>query len=229
MNTKKSIVLLLTALTAFLIIACDTMKGEWAVKIDDDVISVEEFNRFYYTQIKALFNIEDKEEVDKMAANPQSMNPQYQKVFVKKNFLDQLIAQKLLYKKALSDKDIDQEELKTYIELAKMQAVATFYLGRKLKDQIEVSKEDINKFYMANRKYFAGRPIDDKVENQIKRTIIMQRTEAKSQEYIMNLVAESKVNKEGFKNYMKKIQKEKEEKAKAENAKEDAKKAEEKK
>jgi len=191
----------LMAVTAF---SCSQFGSKnWAVKIDDDTISMDEFERFYYTQNKLLLNIDKNEEIDKLAADPSLLNPQLQQYIIKANFLDHLVAQRLLFKKALSDKTVSQKELETIQEIAKMQAVATYYLGTQLKDSITVTDEEVDKFYRENIQLFKGVPMNDSVISRIKQQIFMQKSSALSNQYIMNLLAESKVNKEGFKNYMK--------------------------
>ena len=217
MKYQKSLFLLLAALLLTTISCGKIGSSDWAVKIDNDVISMDEFNKLYYTQNKLLLRVETDEEVDKMAANAASLNPQYQQYLVKSNFLDHIIAQKLLYKKALADGDINQDNLETIIEIAKMQAVATYYLGLKLKDQIGTpSEEEVEAFYNQNRRLFKGVPLNDAVIDRIKQQIFMQKSQLKSNEYIMSLMAESKVNKEGFKKHMKDQKKEAKEEVKEE-------------
>lgn len=200
----------MTVLVALTSLSCDKLgSGDWAVKIDDDTISMDEFKKFYYTQNKLTLKVETNEEIDKYAANSENLNPQIRQFLVKSNFLDHLIAQKLLYKKALNDKDINQEELQTIIELSTMTTVAQYYMSIKLKDQIDVTDAEVEQFYNKNRQYFKGAPLTDDVVNRIKQQIFMQKAGAKSNEYIMNLMAESKINKEGFKNYTKKEQEKK--------------------
>ena len=208
MKLVKSVIIALIVMTAA-IISCDNAGSKnWAVKIDNDVISIDEFNRFYYTQNKILLNVESNEEIDKLAAEP-NINPQLRQYILKANFLDHLIAQKLLYNRAVNDSSINQDELKTIVEIAKMQAVSTYYLGIKLKDKISVTDQEVEKFYNENRRLFKGVPMNDTVINRIKQQIFMQKSNMASNEYIMDLLAESKVNKEGFKNYMQSLEKEK--------------------
>jgi len=185
-------------------VSCNKLgSGDWAVKIDDEVITMDEFNNFYYTQNKLLLNVETNEEIDKLAAESETLNPQLRQYLVKANFLDHLIAQRLLYRKAQNDNDINKNELKTISEIAKMQAVSTYYLGIKLKDEINVTDAEVEQFYVENRNLFKGVPMNDAIINRIKQQIFMQKSQIKSNEYIMGLLAESKVNKEGFKNAMK--------------------------
>ncbi|HOW83567.1 MAG TPA: hypothetical protein PK573_13470, partial [Spirochaetota bacterium] len=44
-------------------------KGDWAVKIDDDVITIDEFYKYYYAQNKIMLN-KSKDEIDKLITDP---------------------------------------------------------------------------------------------------------------------------------------------------------------
>ncbi|MFC1668770.1 hypothetical protein ACFL20_00135 [Spirochaetota bacterium] len=198
------LIILFILITSFS--SCSKFSGnDWAAKIDDDKITIDEFMSFYYLQNKLLLNIEKNEEVDKLAEDTSVLSPQVQQYIVKTTFLDQLIAQKLLYKKAFQDDTVDQKELKIAEEIGKMQAVSAYYLGKKLKGKVEVTNEEVEKFYKRNKKLFRGVPIDENIIRRIKQQIFLQKSKLKSNEYLMTLIAESKVNKEGLKNYLKKM------------------------
>ena len=207
MISKKSIFCITTlAFTISLLFFSSCKKGSddsWAVKIDDDTISIEEFNNYYYTQNKLLLNIEKNEDVDKLAENPSDLRPEIQQMVVKTNYLEHIIAQKLIHKKAMNDETINKKELETLIKMSEMQIVAQYYLSKIFKDEINVTDEEVNQFYAKNQQLFRGVPMSDAVINRIKQQIFLQKSQSKSKEYIMNLLAESKVNKEGFKKYMK--------------------------
>lgn len=198
-------------LLAFLSCGSSTPGGsDWAVKIDDQVISMNEFNRMYYIQNKLALNLEKNEDVDKLAADPSSLRPEIQQSVIKKNFLENLIAQKLLYKKAMSDKNVDRQELDTIIEISKLQLVGQYYLNKILKDDINVSQAEIDKFYQANRDRFRQMPINE-ADFQIKRYLSLQKFKEKSNDYVMGLVGESTINKKGFYDYEKKLSSKKDE------------------
>ncbi len=193
--------LFLIAIVSLLTISATSCKkgSKWAVKIDGEKISIDEFYKFYYTQNKMLLNL-DKEEIDKLADDPQlAEHPTINKT----KFMDYLVSRKLLYRKAMNDEDIDKEELNALIELSNLNAAANYYILEKHKDEIEVSDEEAEMFYRNNQEQFKGVPINDQVMNGIKQQIFMQKLEAKSSEFIMNLIAESKVNREGFKKHLK--------------------------
>ncbi|HNX24249.1 MAG TPA: hypothetical protein PKG60_09380 [Spirochaetota bacterium] len=179
-----------------LVIPQISCKKDWAAKIDGETISMEDFNKFYYLQSKMMTNIESNEEIDKLAENPAYAN---HPLLSKAGFLDHIIAQKLLYKKAMDDKAIDHNELDTVIEMIKIQTVAQYYLGKKLKDKITVSDEEVNSVYNQNKAKFVGRTADEATA-YIKQQIFAQKSRQETNKYIMELIAESKVDKEGFKN-----------------------------
>ncbi len=195
--------LLTISIITMLIIPQISCKKEWAAKIDDDTISMEDFNKFYYLQTKMMANVETNEEVDKLAENPAYAN---HPLLSKPGFLDHLIAQKVLYKKAMDDKAIDHKELDTVIEMIKIQTVAQYYLGKKLKDKITVSDEEVNAVYNENKSKFAGRTADEATA-YIKQQIFAQKSKQETNKYILELLAEYKINKEGFKESQSKAEK----------------------
>lgn len=208
-----------------LFLSCDkkTQKsGEWAVKIDDEVITIDKFNSYYYTQNKLALNLASNEEVDKLAANPSTLRPEYKQTLIKSNFLDHLVAQKLLFKKAMNDTKLDRKELNTIVEISKLQLVGQYYLTNILKDEINISQTEIDDFHKQNRSKFRGVPINE-ADTQIRRYLTLQKFKMKSNEYLMSLIAESKINKEGFKNYQKRISEEKKQSEKKGEAKTDKK------
>jgi hypothetical protein len=181
---------------------------DWAAKIDDEIISMEDFNKFYYLTSKMITDVETDEEVDKLAKNPAYEN---HPVLSKPGYLDHLIAQKLLYKKAIEDKTIEQKELHTLLELVKLQTVAQYYLGKKIKNKIIVTEEEVNKIYEENKEESAGEPVDeaksDYIKKKIKQEIFTQKSKVETNKYIMNLLSESKIDKEGFRNFQVKTEK----------------------
>ena len=197
MKIKHLLTILIITMLVVPQISC---KKEWAAKVDGDTISMEDFNKFYYLQSKMMANVETNEEVDKLAENPAYAN---HPLLSKAGFLDHIIAQKLLYKKAMDDKSIDHDELDTVIEMIKIQTAAQYYLGKKLKDKITVSDEEVTAVYNQNKAKFAGRTADEATA-YIKQQIFTQKSRQETNKYIMELIAESKVEKDGFKEYMKK-------------------------
>ncbi len=189
--------LLAISIIVMLVIPQISCKKDWAAKVDNETISMDEFNKFYYLQSKMMTNVETNEEVDKLAENPTYAN---HPLLSKAGFLEHLIAQKLLYKKAMNDKNIDKDELDTIIEMIKIQTVAQYYLGKKLKDRITVSDEEVNAVYNENKAKFTGKTADEATA-YIKQQIFSQKSRQETNRYVMDLIAESKVDKDGFKKY----------------------------
>jgi hypothetical protein len=212
---KKSIwILTVLSVISSTAISYSKPKSEsWMAKIDNEVITVDYFNKMYYTQNKIMLNLE-KDEIDKIADDPSSLDPQVQQLVVKKSFLDQLVAQKVICNKALNDEFIDKEELKIIIEISRLQAISQYYMAQKLKGRITVTDQEVDKFYKENSNYFKGVPIDDNVIEKIKQQIFMNKAKLESNEIIMDLLSEAKINKEGFKKYMEERNKKKAEQLK---------------
>ena len=174
---------------------------EVAVKIDNEKITVNQFNSYYYMFAKMMLNM-DKKEVDKMAANPEIENHPTLNLLNKNKFMDFFVSRKLLYIKAFKDDSINKEELETVAELAKLQFVSSYYLSQKLKDEIKVSDEDVNNFYTRNKDKLKGVPMNDEAVNWMKQQVFMEKLEMKSNQFILEILGEIKVNREGFKKYM---------------------------
>ncbi len=192
MKIKHLSTILIIAILAIPQMSC---KKDVAAKIDDEAITMEDFNKFYYLQSRMMTNIESNEEIDRLAASPEYAN---HPLLSKAGFLDHLIAQKVLYKKAMDDKSIDHKELDTVLEMIRVQTVAQYYLGKKLKDKITVSDEEVNAVYNANKSKFAGKTADEATA-YIKQQIFAQKSRDETNKYIMEMLAEYKINKEGFK------------------------------
>ncbi len=203
MKIRVSTLALLLAITAIFTISCNNMSGDWAASIDDKVISIKEFNKYYYTQNKMMANVPSNEDVDKLAEDPAYANHPF---LNKTNFLDHLIAQKLLYNRALKDKSIDKDELDSILELTKIQTASQYYLGQKLKDKIEVSDEEVTEFYNKNRSQFAGRTANEATA-YIRQQLISYKSRQEANQYVMDILAESKVKKDGLKEYLAKTKK----------------------
>jgi len=176
----------------------EAVNKDWAVKINDDPITIDEFYKFYYTQNKILLNM-SKEEINQLAEDPSMVN---HPTLNKSKFMDFIISRKLLYDRALKDKSIDNEELKTIMKLFKLQGVATYYLSEKLKDEVIISDEEIDQYYKKNKDKYKGLPVDDNLIADIRQRIFLQKFEQASSEFVMNLIAESKVEKQGFKDHL---------------------------
>lgn len=176
--------------------ACKGDSSGVAVKIDDEAISFEQLDNYYYTQnrLMAQFML-SKEEIDKIAADPSMVN---HPTLNKGKFMDLLVSRKVLYKKAMEDKIVNKKELDTLVDLIKLEGIATYYLIEKLKTEIVITEKDADEFYSKNPHLFKGVPVNDQTIQKIKQQLFLQKFQQKSNEYVMNLIAESRVNREGF-------------------------------
>ncbi len=195
------------------LVMCSGGNKEWAAKVNEQDISIEELNRYYYTHHKLLLNVETNADVDKIAADPSGLRPEIQQSVMvsiqKKNYLDSLIAQKLLYNKAMKDSKIDKLELETILEVQKLQFVGNYYLNKILKDEINVTQDEIDKFYEANRERLRQVPILEANE-RIKSHLLSQKFAKKSGDYVKSLVDGSNITKKGFVEYEEKALKDSE-------------------
>jgi len=209
----KSKFLLIAGLWGCLIIgvlSCVDDSG-WGVKIENETLSIDEINRYYYIFNKATYSLRTNEDVDKLASDVDSLDPRdsRRQYLIKSNFVDHLIAQKLVYNKAMKDPSVDRKELDAILEMAKIQTVSAFYLGQKFKDRIVVTDAEVEKFYTENKASFRGVPLNDDVIDRIKQQIFFQKSMIASNEYINELMAETRIKKEGFKEYLQKLNKDK--------------------
>lgn len=205
-RTKWAIMLLILALS--FTTTCKKEGDELAVKIDNEKISINQFNNYYYMFAKMMLNM-DKKDVDKAAANPEIENHPTLNILNKRKFMDFLVSRKLLYIKAFQDDSINKEDLKTIEELSKIQFVSSYYLLQKLKDDIKVTDQEMSDFWNRNKEQLKGMPMNEEMEGRIRQQIFSEKLEMKSNQFIIDLLGEIKVNKEGFKKYMDKIEKEK--------------------
>jgi hypothetical protein len=222
MKKSKWAFFILLCVAVSLLSTCKKEGDEVAVIIDNEKISINQFNSYYYMFAKMMLNM-DKKEVDKMAANPEIENHPTLSLLNKSKFMEFFISRKLLYIKANNDDSIVKDDLKIVADLAKLQFVSSYYLGQKLKDEIKVSDEEVNAFYNRNKDKLKGVPMNDEAINWMKQQVFMEKLEVKSNQFILEILGEIKVNKEGFKKYMAKTAKEKKDEPKEEK-KEDVKK-----
>ena len=187
----------LSLIILFSLTAASCKQGKTAIEIDGDKITIDEFLNYYYVQNGMLLNMTKKQitEIPEMVkANHQTLN--------KDRFMQFILSRKLLLTTALADKDVDQKELQSVIDLYKLQGVATFYLMKKLKGDIKVSEKEIEAVYNKYRKQFRGVPINQ-AEEKIKQQVFMQKCEQASAQFVQKLIAESKIKRSGFDEYLK--------------------------
>ena len=190
--------------------------GGPAVKIDDDVITIDDFLNYYYTQNKLVLDME-KDEIDSISGDPEILEAI--PTLNKKMFMEQLIALKLIEKKLLEDqKKYDDPEFDTIMELLQLQAYSMYYMSKKLKDKIKITPEEIEKYYYSHPEISNRLPFNKIVMAQIKQQLLQEKAKEQGigpNTFIGDLVAESKINKEGFENYLKDLETKKEESVKS--------------
>jgi len=200
MNKKTHLIFAAMLISAVAFVSCGKFFGDAIATIDGDKITIEEFKKFYYIQNKLITNIDSNEEIDKLADNPAYAEHPF---LNKSKFLEHLIAQKVLYEKAMEDKSIDKEELKTLLEMVKMQTAAQYYLSKKLKNKITVTDEEVEKIYSENKSKFAGRTAEESI-NYIKQNVFAQKSRIEADKLVKELLAEHSIKKDGFREYMEK-------------------------
>ena len=199
---KKQLVTIILIFIITFTLAC-SRDSNWAAIVDGHKISMKDFNAYYYTQNKIMLNLATNEEVDQLAEQAESLdNPQLQQLLVKTNFLDQLIAQRLVYNRAFSDKSIDKKEMDAFLKFTRMQAIASYYMAQKLRDRIEVTDEEVEEFFYANRQHFRGIPLNEETIERLRQQLVMQKTQFETQRYLMELLTEAKVDRKGLALYL---------------------------
>jgi len=202
MKIRYSALTALTVLMAMFIISCENpFSKEWVAKIGSDVITVKEFNRFYYTQNKMSEGVDSDEEIDKRAQDP--VYAQMHQMLNKQTFLESIINGKLIYGAAKEDDSINQDELDTIIELSKYQVVMNYYLVKKLKSKIVVTEDEVNEYYTKYKSKLSKYPVNEALE-LCRRDIEQRKLYMESSRYVEELRQKKGVNKDGFKEYMSK-------------------------
>jgi len=165
--------------------------GKWIAKIDDETITDNELNAYYYAQMKSIYNL-PKEEIDKLAQDPAQLerNP----LLNKNNFLEQMIQQRLVYKKAIDDGTLKNEELQTLLDISKEGLVVQYYIREKFKNDISIAPQEVEMIYNQQRARFKGVPIDQ-AEMYIKQQLFQQKLNMKIKELVDTLRDEKKIEK----------------------------------
>lgn len=174
-------------------------KKGWLVKIGNEEIKLEDFNRFYYTQNKLMLNVETNLEVDRLASDQKSL--QLYPYLDRSNFLEILINGKAVYNAAVKDSSVDMNELQAVIELSKYQAVMQYYMMKKLKGKITVTDSEIDEFYESHRDDFSNYTYDES-RQLIRKYLEQARMNREMMKYINEIKEREGVNREGFNNYM---------------------------
>lgn len=189
---RKIFYSLIAVIICALAISCgNKYGGKWIAKIDNDEITENELNAYYYAQMKSIYNL-SKEEIDKLAQDPAQLerNP----LLNKNNFLEQMIQQRLVYKKALDDSILKNEELNTLLDISKEGLVVQYYIREKFKNDITIAPEEVEMIYNQQRARFKGVPVDQ-AEMYIKQQLFQQKLNMKIKELVDRLRDEKKIEK----------------------------------
>jgi len=182
----------ITIIPALLLTSCTKKdSGEWIAKIDNDIITQDDFETLYYAQHKNFYNI-TREEIDNLAADPSavSKNP----ILNKQQFLEQVISQRLIYNHAISEGILENKEIKALIEMTSVAVIVGQYVKEKYKDEIDVADQEIEKLYSKQKKNFKGVPIEQ-AEMYIKQQLFQQKLQTKIRDLVENLREKKSIEK----------------------------------
>lgn len=187
--------------------ACKSKK-DVLVEIDDDVITKDQFLNYYYTQNRILLDLPN-EEIEKLSNDPEMA--QAIPTLNKRLFMEQLIALKLM-KNKLEESKKDTNEFDTIMELMQLQAYSMYFVTKKMKDKIQISNDEIGKYYYSHPEISNRLPLNKIVETQIKQQLLQDKAKEQGigpQTFVGDLVAEAKVKKENFDNWLNELDKQK--------------------
>lgn len=202
MKIRYSAITALIISTMLCFISCDNpFSREWAAKIGNDVITIKDFNRFYYGYNKMLFGVDSNEEIDKMAQDP--VYGQMNQYLNKQSFLELLINYKVVYETTIDDKSIDQDDLNAIIEFTKYNMVVNYYMLKKLKYKIVVTDDEVNEYYTKYKDKLSKYPINEAL-SMCRKNLEQQKLQYESVKFVEELKQKVGVNRDGFKEYMSK-------------------------
>lgn len=193
MNKKRFFCLALGFIMCLtLSVSCNKFSGgDWVAKMDNDTITINELNTFYYAQQKSLYNL-PKEKIDELAADPSQVakNP----TLDKKEFLEQLIRQRLVYNKASEDKTLKDKEVDALIQMAREAVVVGYYVREKFKNDIDPTQKEVEEVIAQQKDRLKGIPIDQ-AEMYVKQQIQQQKLQMKIRDLVEKLVNEKGIKK----------------------------------
>jgi len=153
----------------------------WVVKINDTVISLQDFDREFNVHVYSLpITAEDKKKYENDINN-------------KKKFLANLINEYLIYDKSVTEGYLKRKDVQDLIKAVTRRAVIQVYLNEKIEPLLkEVPDEQIETIYNQNKKLFAGVDIDV-ARQQIRMQLLQKQYNDQLNEIIDNLKGEAKV------------------------------------
>ncbi len=153
----------------------------WIVKINDTVITMQDFEREFKVHVYSLpITAEDKKKYENDINN-------------KKKFLTNLINEYLIYNKSVAEGYLKRQDVQDLIKAVTRRAVIQVYLNEKIEPLLkDVPDEQIEAIYNQNKKLFAGVDIDV-ARQQIRMQLLQKQYNDHLNEIIDNLKGEAKV------------------------------------
>ncbi len=153
----------------------------WVVKINDTVISLQDFEREFNVHVYSLpIAAGDKKKYEKDINN-------------KKKFLTNLVNEYLIYNKSIAERYVKRQDVQNLIKAVTRRAVIQVYLNEKIEPLLkDIPDEQIEAIYNQNKKLFAGVDIDV-ARQQIRMQLLQKQYNDHLNEIIDNLKGEAKV------------------------------------
>jgi hypothetical protein len=154
---------------------------EWVVKIENTVVSIDEFQREFKVHVFSLpLDGEQKKKYENDVMN-------------KKKFLANLINEYLIQKKALQEGYEKKKEVQDILKAVTRRAIIQVYLNDKLEPKLtEPTDEQIETIYNQNKKLFANADIEV-ARQQIKYQLLQRQYNDLLDELIDKIKGETRV------------------------------------
>jgi hypothetical protein len=153
----------------------------WVAKVDETVITRDEFEREFNVHVYAL-PLEEKQRSD-YRNDPEK----------KKKFLSSLINEYLIYNQAIKDGIEKRPEVQDLLRAVKRRAIIQVYLNVKIEPKLkDIPDEQIETIYNQNKKMYAGVDIEVARE-QIKMLLLQRQYNDYLNEFVDELMGEAKV------------------------------------
>jgi hypothetical protein len=156
-------------------------ENTWVAKVDETVITRDEFEREFNVHVYAL-PLEEKQRSD-YRNDPEK----------KKKFLSSLINEYLIYNQAIKDGIEKRPEVQDLLRAVKRRAIIQVYLNVKIEPKLkDIPDEQIETIYNQNKKMYAGVDIEVARE-QIKMLLLQRQYNDYLNEFVDELMGEAKV------------------------------------
>ncbi|MDA3900892.1 MAG: hypothetical protein PF637_10275 [Spirochaetes bacterium] len=185
---KQFVFTFLILLAALPLISCG---DPWVAKINGEKLTLEELNNFYYANHVLTYKKSSNEEVDELAANPEEV--QKNPYLSKQKFLEQIIRQKLV-SDMIDEEGIlkDDREYEAFVYFQHLNLIVNRFSELKFENKIDVTMEDIDKEFQANRAMYEQAPLDQ-AEKYIRQKIQYEKLQALSDEVLSEIKGKHKI------------------------------------